>query len=205
MVKRSRREDGGTVTVDNTPQEKPVDLAARLAAAATEARRREAAAAIAEYRGIVHGLADGREPDGETLAAIGDLSGKLRLPPDALSRSVAALQEERRLRANLEEVRVKQAEIKAAEPRLAAEIRAAEKKLLELREQLAEYHAIASSYPWAFRAVAEVKAENPLVFGELEHVAARFVAADGAMGTATLKSLVPREWKAEGHVARWGG
>jgi hypothetical protein len=202
MVRRTQRDDGGTAVIDNKPTAAPADIAARVAAADADARLREAVAAVEQWRGIVRAIASGIEPDGPTLAAVGDLGRKLRLPPDALARAVAAVQEERRLQGECDTSRSRIAAIKAREPELAAEIKAAQAKLLALNEELAEYRGLHSAYPFAAQAVAAVKQDNPLVFAGAEIVAARLIAADNAVGTATLKSMAPQEWRPEGHHTR---
>jgi hypothetical protein len=183
MVRR-KDENGGTAVVERG---NPEDIAARVAAADAEARRAAVVADIEEFRSVVQRIADGSEPDGKALAAIGSLAQRLRLPPDAVARSVRAVQEERRLQADIERTKGRIKDVKSREVELAAEIKAAEKKLLTLREELAEYAGLHRGYPYQAQAVAAVRAEHPLLFGEVEHLAERVIKADAAMSTDTFK------------------
>ncbi|MBM4011848.1 MAG: hypothetical protein FJ286_10775, partial [Planctomycetes bacterium] len=67
MVRRTK--DDGAVAVAEAVN--PDVIAARVAAADAEARKAEAAADVLRWREIVGSIADGHEPDGKTIAAIG--------------------------------------------------------------------------------------------------------------------------------------
>ena len=144
-------------------------------------------------------------PDGpkrlRTLAAIGDLGRRLRLPPDSVSIAVKAIRDERRLQADCDRTTDRIKSVKAREVELAAEMKAAEAKLLALREELAEYVALHQGYPHQAIAVAHVRNENPLLFAPLSKVTDRLVAVDSGMGTAMFDSMKTQEWRAEGHVS----
>lgn len=204
MVRRAK-DDNATAVMERTGN--PDDIAAKIAAADADARRAEAVNDIAEFRAVVERIADGIEPDGRALASIGDLARKLRLPPDAVSQAVRAVQDHRRLQAELDRTKQRIKDVKAREDELAAEIKAAQATLLALNEELAEYHGLHHGYPFQAHAVAAVKSENPLLFADLEHVAGRLLVADSGMSTATLNSMVPQRMVLEGHTSRgtWGG
>lgn len=188
MIRRAK-DNAGTAVLERTGN--PDEIAARVAAADAEARRAAVVADIEQFRGIVSGIADGIEPDGKTLAAIGDLARRLRLPTDAVSRAVKAMQDERRLQAQVDDTKARLADVKAREVELAAEMKAAEAKLLALREEVAEYHALHRGYPYLVQAVSSVKGENPLLFSPVDVVAERLIKADGGMSIDTLKGMVP--------------
>jgi len=183
MVRRTK--DDGAVAVAEAVN--PDVIAARVAAADAEARKAEAAADVLRWREIVGSIADGHEPDGKTIAAIGTLAQRLHLPPDAVARSVKAVQEERRQQAAVDATKQRLADVKAREQELAAEIKATEARLRELNTEVGTYHALARGYPFQAQAVAAVRSENPLLFGDVEHLSERITKADAAMSTEVFK------------------
>jgi hypothetical protein len=182
---RRTKDDGGTAVMERKAN--PDEIAARVAAADAEARKAQAIADVLQWREVVASIADGHEPDGRTLAAIGDLARRLRLPPDAVARSVAAVQEHGRLQGECDRTRARIKDVKSREAELAAEMKATEAKLLALREELAEYAGLHRGYPFTAQAVAAVRSENPLLFGEPEHLAERLLKADTAMSGEVFK------------------
>ncbi len=200
MVKR--KTDSDTAVID--PPATPEQIAARVAAADVEHRHAAAVADIVQWREIVTSIADGHEPSGKELAAIGDLARRLRLPPDAVGSSVRAIQTERRHQAEVARVRDRVTEIKDHEPQLRADIKAVEQRLLELRGQLGEYVGIHDSLHHTVRAAAEVRQENPLLFAAPEHVASRLVASDSGMALKTLTDMIPQPERLEGHFTKSG-
>jgi hypothetical protein len=204
MVRR-KNDDGATVVMERPAT--PEQIAARVAAADAEARKAELISDVEAWRRVVHDIAAGQEPDGKTLAAIGDLSRRLRLPPDSIARGVKAVQEERRLQGEADRMKQKIVSVKDREAELAAEIKAVEARLRELNTELGEYHSMHRGYPFAVHAVAAIKAEHPVVFAAPEHVADRLMAADSGMSLEALKAMQPAEWRADGHSSKatWGG
>ena len=196
---RKTRDDGATAVIERG---KPDDIAARVAALEVEARRAEATADVEQFRKIVAGIAEGIEPDGKTLAAIGDLGRRLRLPPDSVSIAVKAIRDERRLQAECDRTTDRIKSVTGRRVELAAEMKAAEAKLLALREELAEYVGLQQGYPHQAMAVAHVRNENPLLFAPVSKVTDRLVAVDSGMGTAMFDSMKTQEWRVEGHVSR---
>lgn len=183
MVRRTK-DDGGVAVVEAV---NPDVIAARVAAADAESRRAQAAADIERWREIVASIADGHEPDGKTIAAIGSLAQRLRLPADAVAASVKALQDERRLQGELTATKQRIADVKAREQELAAQIKATEAQLVKLNAEVGTYHALHRGYPYQAQAVAAVRSEHPLLFGNVEHLVERIVKADAAMSTDTFK------------------
>ena len=196
MVRKNN--DGAVAVIERG---NPDDIAARVAAAEVKARRAEATADVEQFRRIVVAIADGIEPDGRTLAAIGDLGRRLRLPPDSVSLAVKAIRDERRLQGECDRTTDRIKSVKAREVELAAEMKAAEAKLLALREELAEYVGLHQGYPFQAIAVAHVRNENPLLFAAVEKVTDRLVAVDSGMSTAMFDSMKTQEWRVEGHLS----
>jgi len=194
-----RKNNDGAVAV--MERGNPDDIAARVAALEVEARRAEATADVEQFRSIVVAIADGIEPDGKTLAAIGDLGRRLRLPPDSVSLAVKAIRDERRLQGECDRTTDRIKSVKAREVELAAEMKATEAKLLALREELAEYVGLHQGYPFQAIAVAHVRNENPLLFAAVAKVTDRLVAVDSGMSTAMFDSMKTKEWRVEGHLS----
>lgn len=202
MVRR-KDDNGGTAVVERG---NPEDIAARVAAADAAARRAAVVADIEEFRSVVQRIADGSEPDGKALAAIGDLTRRLRLPVGAVSQAVKAVQDDRRHQAEVARIKGRLVEVKAREQELVAELKAAQARLLALQEELAEYRGLHASYPYVVQAANGNRGEHPLLFAPVEHVAEQLTAADSGMATATLAAMVPQAMAAEGHsTATWGG
>ncbi len=195
---RKTRDDGAVAVIERG---NPDDIAARVAAAEVEARRAEATADVQQFRQIVVAIADGIEPDGKTLAAIGDLGRRLRLPPDSVSLAVRAIRDERRLQGDCDRTTDRIKSVKAREVELAAEMKATEAKLLALREELAEYVGLHQGYPFQAIAVAHVRRENPLLFAPVAKVTDQLVAVDAGMSTAMFDSMKTKEWRVEGHLS----
>jgi hypothetical protein len=195
MVRRTK-DDGGTAVIEQTGN--PEAIAARIAAADAEARRANAVADVEEWRRVVNRIADGIEPDGRTLAAIGDLARRLHLPPDAVARSVKAVQDERRLQGEVDSTKSRIKDVKAREDELAQEIKAVEARLRELTMELNEYRGLHAGYPYQAQAVAAIRGDNPLLFAPVEAVAARLVAANAGMSTDVLKPMVPQAARLDG-------
>ena len=202
MMVRRKDEHGGTAVVERG---NPDDIAARVAAADAEARRAAIVGDIEEFRAVVQRIADGHEPDGRALAAIGDLARRLRLPVDAVSQAVKAVQDDRRHQAEIARIKGRLVEVKAREQELAAEFKAAQARLLALQEELAEYRGLHASYPYVVQAANGNRGEHPLLFAPVEHVAERLTAADAGMASATLKTMVPQAMAAEGHSSATRG
>lgn len=204
MIRRAK-DNGGTAVIEQTGN--PSDIAARVVAADAVARKAEAVVAVESYREIIGRIADGQEPNGKMLAAIGDLCRRLHLPPDAVARSVEAIHQERLLQAQVTHTKTRLADIKSREVELAAEIKATRAKLLALDEELAEYVGLHRGYPFQAQAVAAVRGDNPVLFAPVEAVADRLVSADAAMGSDTFASLVPQPATLQGHYSSstWGG
>lgn len=201
MVRRSKSENDVAVM---EPPARPEDIAARVAQADTDARKASAIGDIEQWRQIVTDIADGTEPDGKALAAIGDLARRLRLPPDAVGQSVAAIQADRRHQAEIKRCRDAIVDIKQREPALAAEIKQVERRLAELRSELAGYQGTHAGYPHAVQAANATRQENPLLFAEVEHVAQRLIAADSGMTTDLFKAMVSQPARLEGHYTSTG-
>lgn len=198
-----RRDDGGTAVMERG---NPEDIAARVATVEAEARRAAVMADIEQFREVVERIADGHEPDGKSLAAIGDLTRRLRLPVGAVSQAVKAVQDDRRHQAEVARIKGRLVEIKDREADLTREIKEAERKLLTLREELAEYVGLHRGYPYVVQAANGNRGDNPLLFAPVERVAERLTAADAGMASSTLKAMVPQPMAAEGHsTATWGG
>lgn len=203
MARRTTN-DGGTAVIDRKGD--PDLIAARVAAAEAEARREAATADVNEWRRIVSAIADGQEPDGKTLAAIGDLCRRLRLPADAVAASVSAIREERRLQAECDSVRDRITSMKDREAEIATEVKAVEARLLALREEIAEHHGLHAGYPHLAVAVARVRNENPVLFADAAHVADRLTAAEAGIGTDVFKSMVPQQPHLDScSRGTWGG
>lgn len=183
---RKKQDDGGTAVAD------PNDIAARVAAADAEARRADIVADIEQFRQVVDRIADGIEPDGRALAAIGDLTRRLRLPVGAVTIAVRAVQEDRRHQTEIARIKSRIAEVKAREAEVAAEFKAAEQRLQDLRAELAEYHGLHAAYPYAVQAANGNRGEHPLLFAPVENVARRLTSADSGMTSATLAAMVPQ-------------
>lgn len=200
MVRRTKN-DGGTAVAD------PHDIAARIAAADADARRAQVVADIEEFRTVCASIADGHEPDGKALASIGDLARRLRLPPEAVSKAVAAIQTDRKHAADAARAKEVMVSVKEREPELKAAIKAAETRLRDLREELVECAGAHAAYPFQVQAMNALRGENPLLFAPVDHVADRLTAADTGMSLAALKALEPQPMVAEGHGTRasWGG
>jgi hypothetical protein len=200
-----RRKDGNGAAV--IERKDPTDIAAMVQAVEAESRLAAIMADLEAFRGIVHGIADGQEPDAKMLAAMGDIGRRLHLPKDAVTRAVAAVQDERRHAAEVDRVKSRLVEVKAREPELAGEMRETEAKLLSLRRELNEYVGLHNTMPHAMMAVNGVRGENPLVFAALEHVAEKLLAADAGMSTAVFKGMQPQGVRPEGHTSRtqWEG
>lgn len=185
MVRRTK-DDGGAGVMELTAN--PDAIAARVATADAEARKAEATADVERWREIVGMIADGHEPDGKTIAAIGELARRLRLPADAVASSVRAVQEERRLQGELTATKQRMADVKSRETELAQELRATEQRLRELNTELGTYHALHRGYPFQAQAVAAVRSENPLMFGDVASLVARITKADSDVGTDVFKA-----------------
>jgi hypothetical protein len=199
------RKNSNTAVID--PPARPHDIAAKVAAHDIETRLAAARTDIEEWRRIAWAIADGHEPTGKELAAIGDLTRRLRLPPDSLGEAVRAIQTERRHQAEVERVRSSLVDIKAREPELVAEIKAAEQRVRELHAEVLNYQGIQAGYPYSVQAANAVRQENPLIFAEVEHVAQRLVAAESGMASGTIKGMVPQPATLQGHVktkGAWG-
>lgn len=198
-----RRDDGGTAVMERG---NPEDIAARVATVEAEARRAAVVADIEQFRGVVLRIADGHEPDGKALAAIGDLTRRLRLPVGAVSQAVKAVQDDRRHQAEVARIKGRLVEVKAREQELVAELKAAQARLLALQEELAEYRGLHAGYPFIVQAANGNRGDNPLLFAPVEQLAERLTAADAGMASSTLKAMVPQPMAAEGHsTATWGG
>jgi hypothetical protein len=201
MVRRTK-DDGGAAVIERSP----TDIAAMVQAVEAESRRAAIMADLEAFRGIVHRIADGDQLDGKTLAAMADIGRRLHLPMDAVTRAVAAVQDERRHAAEVDRVKARLVEVKAREPELAREMRETEAKLLSLRRELNEYVSLHNTMPHAMMAVSGVRGENPLVFAALEHVAEKLLAADAGMSTSVFKGMQPQGVRPEGHTrTNWEG
>lgn len=200
MVRRKNDSDMAVME----PPARPEDIAARVAQADIEARKASAVADIEQWRQIVTDIADGTEPDGKALAAIGDLARRLRLPPDAVGQSVKAIQADRRHQAEIIRARDAIVDIKQREPLLTAELKQVERRLAELRSELAGYAGTHTAYPFAVQAANATRQENPLLFAEVENVAQKLVAAESGMSSEMFKSMVPQRARLEGHYTSTG-
>jgi hypothetical protein len=198
-----RRKNDSEVAVMEPPA-RPEDIAARVAQADIDARKSSAVADIERWRQIVHQIADGTEPDGKSLAAMGDLNRRLRLPPDSVAQAVRAIHASRKHDAEVDRVRDELVRIKSREPELAAEIKAAEQRVRELHAQVLNYQGIQAGYPYSVQAANAVRQENPLIFAEVEHVAQRLVAAESGMASGTIKGMIPQPERLEGNFTKSG-
>lgn len=187
---RKTKDDGDTAVMERTGN--PDDIAAKVAAADANARKAQALADVHEWRRVVSDIANGLEPDGKGLASIADLARRLRLPADAVARSVKAMQDERRLQGEADETKQRLVAITDREAELNREIRAAQARLLELNTELAEYVGLHRGYPYKAMAVAAVRSENPLMFADAGIVADRLIAAEAGIGTAVFKAMEPQ-------------
>ena len=176
----------------------PQDIAARIAAADAEARKASAIGAVQEWREVIRRIADGHEPEGKGLVAVGDLARRLRLAPDGVSRAVDTVQRERLLQADFDKAKARLVEIKAREAELAVEIKETQERLRALNAELGEYVSLHRAYPYQAAAVSQVRNENPLLYGAPEAVADRLLAAEGAMSLDTFKGMVPQRPRLEG-------
>jgi len=198
-----RRKNDSEVAVMEPPA-RPHDIAAKVAAHDIETRLTAARTDIEQWREIAWAIADGHEPTGKELALIGDLTRRLRLPPDSLGEAVRAIQTERRHQAEVERVRSSLVDIKAREPELVAEIKATRQKLTALISELDNYHGIQAGLPNTMRSASEIRQTNPLLFADIEHVAGRLVAADSGTGAETIKAMVPQLERLEGNFTKSG-
>ena len=201
MVKR-KDYDGGTAVIERTGN--PDEIAARVEQAAVEARRDEVRADVVRYREIVNVVAAGREPSAADIRDIGAIAHRLRLPSDSIAIGAAAIKRVEELDANTQRFKQECVEVQANKPALVAEIKAAEKRLLDLRAKLDRAILSQGSIADVLSAAGHHRNQHPLVFADIEHVVGEVCRQDSAMGRSTLDGLKHRPMLAAGKtLASW--
>jgi len=201
MVKRTK-DDGGTAVIEATGN--PSDIAARVEQAAVEARRDEIRADVVRWREIVNAVAAGREPSAADIRDIGAIAHRLRLPSDSVAIATAAIKRCEELDASADRFKREAAEVQANKPALVAEIKAAEKRLFDLRAKLNLAIVSQGSMADTISAATHQRHQHPLVFADIEHVVDAVCRQDSAMGRSTLDGLKHRPMVAEGKtLASW--
>jgi len=196
------KSDASTAVMD--PPASPEEIAGRMAAADVAERLALIAADVAEWRRVVLLIADGHDPDPKTVAAMAALCRRLKLQPDGIAEAVQAVQESRRHDAEVSRVRDALVKIKAREPELGREMKAAAARVRELHEEMAGYLGIQAGLPHAVQGAATVRQVNPLLFAKIEHVAERLLKADTGLAASTIKGLISHSSRLDGHVTSMG-
>jgi hypothetical protein len=180
------------------------ELAVLLQQAAVEARRDEVRADVVRWREIVNAVAAGREPSAADIRDIGTIAHRLRLPPDSIAIATAAIKRCEQLDASTERLKQECAAVQANKPALVAEIKAAEKRLLDLRAKLDRAILSQGSIADVLSAAGHHRNQHPLVFADIEHVVGEVCRQDSAMGRSTLDGLKHRPMVVEGKsFASW--
>ena len=195
MVRREKN-DGGTAVIERPGN--PDEIAARVEQAAVEARRDEIRADLLRWREIVTSVAAGREPSAADIRDIGAIAHRLRLPSDSIAIAAAAIKRVEELDADTERFKKECAEVQANKPALVAEIKATEKRLLDLRAKLDLAILSQSSIAATLSAANHHRNQHPVIFANVEHVVDEVCRQDSAMGRSTLDGLKHRPMLAEG-------
>ena len=199
MVRKNN--DGATAVIERG---NPDDIAARVEHAAVEARRDEVRADLLRWREIVTSVAAGREPSAADIRDIGAIAHRLRLPSDSIAIGTAAIKRADELDADTERFKKECADVQARKPELVAEIKAAERRLLDLRAKLDLAIASQGSMAETVSAATHQRHQHPMVFANVDHVVDEVCRQDSAMGRSTLDGLRHRPMVAEGKtLASW--
>jgi chromosome segregation ATPase len=182
-----RAKDSESVAVAEAPPRTPAEIAATAARASEGMRRAALRDDVNAWREIVHDIASGIEPSGETLATIAVLATRLRLPEGALADHVAAIGRERDLLAQAEQLRHDVQKAKDRDAALRDEIRNVERRLRELTAEagLAEITMVSAAQ--ATSVVTGFRLEHPVLFADLDTMVARVVAKEASQQTSTLQ------------------
>jgi len=201
MVRREKS-DGGIAVIEATGN--PSDIAARVEQATVEARRDEVRADVVRWREIVNAVAAGREPSAADIRDIGAIAHRLRLPADSVAIATAAIKRAADLDGVAERFKREAAEVQANKPQLLVEIRETEQRLLDLRAKLNLAIVAQGSMAETISAAGHHRNQNPLVWGDIEHVVSEIARQDKALGRSTLDGLKHRPQLAEGKtLASW--
>ena len=199
MVRKNN--DGAVAVIERG---NPDDIAARVEQATADARRDEVRADVLRWREIVISVAAGREPSAADIRDIGAIAHRLRLPSDSIAIGTAAIKRVAELDANTQRFKRECAEVQANKPALIAEIKAAEKRLLDLRAKLDLAILSQGSIADVLSAAGHHRNQHPMVWANVEHVVDEVCRQDSAMGRSTLDGLKHRPMVVEGKsFASW--
>jgi len=180
------------VTPTDAPRRSPADIAAAVAEEQQRQRREAVRGDVAAWRALVHRCADGAEPTTEQLASIGELSLRLKAPPDSLARGVSALGRDRDLEQQLRAATERLRTIKLREPALRLELEETRQRLRTLEAEAADFGRVAATVPGFHQARAQTRAEAPLLFADVDAVVDLLLRAEAGMSTAALDPLRQR-------------
>jgi hypothetical protein len=180
MPRKYEHEESNVATL---PPADPAAIAAKVAELEHDKRTSRTIADLERWREIVVSVAAGKEPDGQQLADIGAICVRLKLPPDALAIHVAALVQHGRHATELDRTRQAMQDTRARRDELFAKIKRLEKELLDARLEIEHYQANAGGLPGMIGAKNEIESKYPVMFGQLEQVAERFL--DAGVGTVS--------------------
>lgn len=150
-----------------------------------EIRRESVVGEVKRWREVCQGIADGREPDGKTLAEIAEIADRLSLPVNALADDVAALVELKRLAEKAAKKQTERESLEAQAPELKAALATARQEVERTTLLLRRIDVLVSSEAGAGISTQRLKAANPRLFADADH------AADAILVERSRVSLQP--------------
>lgn len=192
-----RRGDDGDVAVAEPPARTPAEIVAAAAEETRRLRHEKLVAGITRWRELCRAIASGHEPDGQELVELAELADVLRLPAAALAESVAAIQHERQLVEQADNLNRQAKEAAKKEPELQAELVAVESKLRELQGQFHAGRNLLHRLALEANNAGNYRRERELLFGDAASIADRLIereARGGAMSSTTVGKPSPERF-----------
>ena len=161
------------------PTEKASNWQTALADAAQrtqDIRRESVVSDVSRWLELCQSIADGREPDGRTLAEIAEIADRLTLPHNALADDVAAIAEHKRLVDKAAAKRAEREALEAQAPELQKALADAKNEVERITLLFRRVTSLTGSEIAISQSAGTVKANNPRLFQPAESFADSVIA-----------------------------